>query len=208
MKKILILVLTVVTVPGLYADGIKILGGINLSKYAPSTTGEDRGWGYKAGLCVGGGFEFDLSESQRIAIEIDALYVQKKGSRGEDPEQPNEELTYGLNTLRFPVLVRFKYKKDFPLYIFGGSEFSLIMSHKLEWRVGDQKGQKEFKESTKRTDFGLVLGVGVEIRIREFQSVFIEGRFHFGSVNVIQEVEDFESLKTNALLVVFGLKSF
>lgn len=200
--------MTVITVPGLYADGIKLMGGLNLSKYSASTKGENQGWSYQAGLCVGGGFEFDLSESRKIAIEIDALFIQKKGSPGEDPDLPNLKQTYSLNTLRFPVLARVKFKADSPLFILGGSEFSLIMSHKLERRIGDQKSQIDLKESTKSVDFGLVLGIGFEIKIREFQTIFIESRYHFGLVNVIQELEDLESLKTHALLIVFGIKSF
>jgi len=207
-KKILIVGLTIVSVSGLYADGIKLMGGLNLSKYAASTKGESPGWSYKPGLCVGAGFEFDLSESRKIAIEIDALFVQKKGRRGEDPNQTNTERTYILNSLRFPVLARFQFKTDLPFYLLGGSEFSLIMSHKQEQRSGNQKSQVDFKESTKRTDLGVVLGVGFEIKIREFQTVFIEGRYHFGFVNIAQEIEDLESLKTHALLIVIGIKSF
>ncbi len=208
MRKILIVGLTIISVSSLYADGIKLMGGLNLSKYAASTKGESQGWGYKAGFCVGAGFEFDLFESRKIAIEIDALYVQKKGSRGEAPNAPNVERTYSLNTLRFPVLARFQFKKGIPLYLLGGSEFSLVMSHKQERKSENQKSQIDFKESTKNADFGVVLGIGFEIKIREFQTVFIEGRYHFGLVNIVQEIEDLESLKTHAFLIVFGIKSF
>jgi len=84
----------------------------------------------------------------------------------------------------------------------------LIMSHNLQKRTGDQKRQTDFKESTKRTDLGLALGMGFEIKIREFQTVFLELRYHFGVVNLVQEIEDLESLKNHAFLIVFGIKSF
>jgi hypothetical protein len=208
LKRIFFILLTVFTVSGLYADGIKLLGGLNLSKYAASTTDENQGWGFKTGLCVGAGFEFDLSESGRIAIEIDALLIQKKGKRGEDPSHQNVERTYSLNTLCFPIMARIRFKKNFPFYLLGGSDFSLIMSHKLERRTGDQKSQEDLKEATKSADFGPCLGGGVEIRIREFQTLFLELRYHFGLMNLIQELEDLESLKAHAFLIVIGIRSF
>ncbi len=208
LKGIFFILLTVFTASGLYADGIKLLGGLNLSKYAASTKDENQSWSFKTGLCVGAGFEFDLSESGRIAIEIDALLIQKKGKRGEDPSLPNVERTYSLNTLCFPIMARIKFKRNLPFYLLGGSEFSLIMSHKLERRTGDQKSQADLKEATKRADFGPCLGGGVEVRIREFQTVFLELRYHFGLVNLIQEPEDLEALKAHAFLIVIGIRSF
>jgi len=208
MRKVITVVLAVLTCSSLYADGIKIMGGLNLSKYAASTEDGSQGWNYKGGLCVGGGFEFDLSENRKIAVEIDALLIQKKGKREEDPAQPKVERTYSLNTLCFPVLARIKFKENLPIYLLGGGTFSLIMSHNLQKRTGDQKRQTDFKESTKRTDLGLALGMGFEIKIREFQTVFLELRYHFGVVNLVQEIEDLESLKNHAFLIVFGIKSF
>lgn len=209
MKRIFIIfLLTGFAASGLYADGMKLLGGVNLFKYAASTKEGSQDWSFQPGVCGGAGFEFDLSESGRIAIEIDALLIQKKGKRGQDPSLPNLERTYSLNMLCFPILARVKIKKNFPLYLLGGGEFSLIMSHRLQRKTGDQKSQIDLKDATKSADLGLCFGSGVEVRIREFQSLFLELRYHFGLANLIQEIEDFESLKGHAFLVMIGIKSF
>ena len=115
------------------------------------------------------------------------MFVQKKGNRGEDPNQTDTERTYIFNSLRFPILARFQFKTDLPVYLLGGGEFSLIMSHKQERRSGNNKSQVDFKESTKSTDIGVVLGIGLETKIRKFQSVFIEARYHFGVVNIVKK---------------------
>ena len=198
----------VTVVSGLHADGFKLMVGLNLLKYSARANEGTFRWSQKLGLCVGGGFEFDLSESQRIAVEIDGFLVQKKGVRIEDGESTNGELTFSMNTLRIPVLARFKPKASLPLYLLGGSEFSLVLSHSFEKRIGERKEQEDIKELTKRSDLGLVLGCGFEVRMKEFQSLFVEARFHYGSLNMVGSYEEFSSLRTHVFLFVVGIKTY
>ena len=198
----------VTVVSGLYADGFKLMVGLNLLKYSARASEGTFRWGQKLGLCIGGGFEFDLSESQRIAIEIDGFLVQKKGVRIEDGKSTNGELTFSMSTLRIPALTRFKPKASLPLYLLGGGEFLLVLSHSFEKRIGERKDQKNIKELTKRSDLGLVLGCGFEVRMKEFQNLFVEVRFHYGSLNMNGDYEEFSSLRTHVLLFVVGIKTF
>lgn len=198
----------VTVVSGLYADGFKLMVGLNLLKYSARASEGTFRWSQKLGLCAGGGFEFDLGESQKIAIEIDGFIVQKKGARIEDGKSTNGELTFSMSTLRFPVLARFKPKASFPLYMLGGSEFSLVLSHSFERRIGESKQQGDIKELTRRSDLGLVLGCGFEVRIKEFQNLFVEVRFHYGSLNMNGDYKEFSSLRTHVLLLVVGIKAF
>lgn len=198
----------VTVVSGLYADGFKLMVGLNLLKYSARASEGTFRWSQKLGLCAGGGFEFDLCESQKIAIEIDGFIVQKKGARIEDGKSTNGELTFSMSTLRFPVLARFKPKASFPLYMLGGSEFSLVLSHSFERRIGENKQQGDIKELTRRSDLGLVLGCGFEVRMKEFQNLFVEVRFHYGSLNMNGDYKEFSSLRTHVLLLVVGIKAF
>lgn len=207
MRKILFILSMALMSTGLYADGFKLMGGLNLLKYSAKAQEGSFAWSHKLGLCVGGGFEFDLTESQKIAIEIDGFLVQKKGSR---PEQgsSNVKLTYSLTTLRIPTLARFKPQTSFPLYLLGGSEFTIVLSHSVEREVGESKQQWDIKEFTRRFDLGLVLGCGFEIKMKEFQNLFVEGRFHYGSMNIVGDYEDFSSIRTHVLLFLVGIKTF
>jgi hypothetical protein len=157
---------------------------------------------------LGGGFEFGLTESQAVSIEIDGFLVQKKGSRFEESESLERELTYSLSILRIPALALVKPMGSFPLYILGGSEFSLVLSHSFEERIGEKKNQTDIKELTKHFDLGLVLGCGFELRIREFQNFFMEARFHYGLLNMAGGYEEFHSLNTHVFLLVVGIKTY
>lgn len=198
----------VTVVSGLYADGFKLMVGLNLLKYSARASEGTFQWSQKLGLCAGGGFEFDLCESQKIAIEIDGFIVQKKGVRIEDGESSSGELTFSMSTLRFPLLARFKPKTSFPFYVLGGSEFSLVLSHSFERSIGENKQQEDIKELTRRSDLGLVLGCGFEVQMKEFQNLFVEVRFHYGSLNMNGDYKEFSSLRTHVLLLVVGLKAF
>lgn len=207
MRKILFILLMVLMSPGLYADGFKLMGGLNLLKYSARAQEGSFTWNYKLGVCVGAGFEFDLTESQKIAIEIDGFIVQKKGSRPEEGSS-NVKWTYSLTTLRIPTLARFKPQTAFPLYLLGGSEFTIVLSHSADREVGEGKQQWDIKEFTKSFDLGFVLGCGFEMKIKEFQSLFVEGRFHYGSMNIRGDYEDFSSMRTHVLLFLVGIKTY
>lgn len=191
----------------LHADGFKLMGGMNLWKYSAKAQEGAFAWSYKTGFCAGAGFEFDLTESQRMAVEIDALLVQKKGSY---PEGGSSDVgwTYSLTTMRIPALARFKPRTTFPLYLLGGSELAIVLSHTAERGVGENRQQWDIKEFTRHFDMGIVLGCGFELKMREFQSFFIEGRFHYGSLNIVGNYEDFSSIRTHALLLLVGIKSY
>ncbi len=68
--------------------------------------------------------------------------------------------------------------------------------------------ESDLKEDTKTFDVGLVFGCGFELKVSRFQSFFIEGRYHFGLVNVLNVSDKYESMKTNAILLAVGIKSY
>ena len=54
-------------------------------------------------------------------------------------------------------------------------------------------------------DYGLVFGAGYEMR-EKIVTFFIEGRFHLGLGNIAKEPVDWESVKTRAFALIFGIK--
>lgn len=205
MKKILLIVLNFMLVSGLYGDAFKLMGGLNFSKYAASPKEESTKLNFKMGFWVGGGFEFDLSE--KISLEFDLLLLQK-GSKVEFTALPDLKSNYNLRVLSVPVLAGIRFKRNMPFYILGGAEFSLILSHAFVKKIGEQVDEQDLKENTKSFDFGLVIGCGFEVKVRQFQSFFIEGRYHLGFANVMKDSPEYQSKKTNTILLVLGIKSY
>jgi len=205
MKKILIVVFTLITISNLHGDAFKLMGGLNLTRYRVSPEEASLDWKHKMAFWVGGGFEFDLSE--KLGLEFNLLLLQK-GSRVEFTNNPDLKANYNLRVIAFPALVSFKFKRNFPVYILGGCEFSFVLSHDFVKKIKGEVDELDLKEDTKNFDLGFVFGCGFEVKVSRFQSFFIEGRYHFGLVNVLSASDEYESMKTNAILLGFGIKSY
>jgi len=184
----------------LHAD-FKIIGGLNLSKYSVSPNKENLSWNYKIGFLAGIGLEKKLN--YKLLIEFDFLYFQK-GSKGESSSLPDNKWTYNLKAISIPVLLRFKFMDRTSPYIFGGLEVAALVDHEVIY-----EGQEavDVKDKTKSLDYGLVFGCGYEIELQEFLYFFIEGRYHLGLKNIISAPLEVESMKTNAFLIVIGMRS-
>lgn len=192
MKKFLFIFLSIVLVSGVYAQEFKLIGGANLSKYNASglywilSDESSSEWKYKTGFLMGGGVEFSLIK--KISIEIDALFFQK-GSNIE-----HRDLIYhikskeNLNVISIPILLRIKSFNGSSPYILGGCELSLILPH---------------EENTKNFDCGLVFGGGFEMKLSKV-SLFIEGRYHLGLIDIQPGQPDYK--KTRTVAIIFGFK--
>lgn len=204
MKKFLFIFLSLVFVSRLYAQEFKFIGGISYSRYTirpevyvspffpPSEYNYEKN--NARGYLLGVGIEFSLSKI--LAIEVDSLYFQK-GCSIYYREIPDMRWYYTLNTFSIPILLKIKLPSKPLAYILGGGEFSYILSHKEQGR--------DITENTKIFDYGLILGGGLEIKMSN-NKLFIEGRYHIGLGNITKENLRFESIKTNALLLIVALK--
>jgi hypothetical protein len=204
MKKSLFILLIFTLVSGAYAQKIKFIQGISLSRYSVQPTRYyDSWWGIDAnykpkhmrGLIIGAGIEFALSEN--ISLEIEELYFQKGSNVAlEDPSFPDtSRWFYRLAVMSFPVLFKIKPLSGPSIYILGGGEFSVILSHKEE--------DTELTENTRAFDFGVILGYGFEIKTLK-KPLFIEMRYHLGLADIAGENLRFNSIKTNGFAFVLG----
>lgn len=187
-------------VSALNAD-FKIMGGLNLSKYRVLPEEANMNWNYKRGFLAGIGFERTFYRN--IFLEFDVLYF-KKGSKIESVDLPNFKMKYNLNALSIPILLRVKLLDGTAPYILGGIEFSSILSHTVK---SEGKEEVDIKQSTKSIDYGFVFGCGFELEIQEHLFFFIEARYNHGRRNIISKPVKDESMKTNAILIVVGVKS-
>jgi len=193
-------------VSAVYAQEFKFILGFNLSSYSiepdeyvdimPPPTIGDYEIDYKTGLLMGVGVEFNVSKI--IAFEIDALYFQK-GSIISVVEDEIQVLKwdYDLNALSFPMLIKIKLRSGPSAYLLGGGELSLILTHKIDGM--------NFTENYETFDYGLIAGGGIEIKMKN-SIVCLEGRYHFGLRNILKEYWQLESIKTNAIVLLLGIK--
>ncbi|GAF91728.1 unnamed protein product, partial [marine sediment metagenome] len=137
-----------------------------------------------------------ISLSQTIAIEVDELYLQK-GCNIKFREAPDVRWNYTLNVFSLPILLKIKLLSTPPVYILGGGEFSHILSHK--------ENGLDITENTKIFDYGIILGGGLKIKMPN-NDLFIEARYHIGLQNIAKDNLRFESIKTNAFVLMLALR--
>jgi len=218
MKKCLFIILLFIFTSGAYAEQIKLIGGLNISSYSHWWPG---GWTHeslrsplrnsKIRFLAGIGTEYNLND--KIAIEIDVVYSQR-GSTFTFDTGIFETITesYYINGVSLPLLVKTGFLPKPLLYIIGGGEFSIILSHSRKTiRVGES-GYHETEENilrhTKRFDFSLVLGIGLEMKISNVLC-FLEGRYNLGLKNLFtsDEYDPYPpTIKTSALQILAGFK--
>ncbi len=167
------------------------MAGGHLSKYAvePEVAGTE--WKNKTGFLMGGGIE--LFSVPHISLEIEGLYFRKGSKR----EEAGSKSDYALDVISVPALVKVKILPGPSPYVFGGGEFSFILSHKLD--------ELDIKNTTKTFDYGLIFGAGYEISMPG-ASVFFEGRYHLGVANILKDPAPGASMKTKSLVVLVGIK--
>ena len=206
LSVLLFLSVFMMLVSRVYALEFKLIQGFNLSSYKiqpeeyvsigiPRIVG-DYEINSVTGLLIGGGIEFNVSKN--IAIEIDALYFQK----GSIISAVKDEIqilkwNYDLNALSFPMLIKIKLRSGPSAYFLGGGELSLILTHKIDGM--------NITENYKTFDYGLIAGGGIEIKMKK-SIVCLEGRYHFGLRDILKKHWRLESIKTNAIVLLVGIK--
>jgi len=200
------LLLFLLFVSTVYSQEFKFIQGFNLSSYSiepdeyvyfgfPPIVG-DYEIDYKTGLLMGVGVEFSVSKS--IAFEIDALYFQKGSIISVVVDEWQfMKWNYDLNALSFPMLIKIKLRSGPSAYFLGGGELSFILTHKRDGM--------NITENYKTFDYGLIAGGGIEIKLKN-SIVYIEGRYHLGLKNILKEHWQLESIKTNAIVLLVGIK--
>jgi len=142
----------------------------------------------KIGFMVGCGVEVALNKI--VSFELDGFYFQK-GSAFEHtyPWFYSSRFIHVLNGLSIPFLFKFRLPPVPFLYALAGPEFSYFTAHALtrfyqyegsEWM---EWGKESLIDETRRFDFGPVVGLGFEARLRKV-SLFLETRYSIGLVNM------------------------
>ncbi|MFO7889467.1 MAG: porin family protein [bacterium] len=135
------------------------------------------------------GFSLELRILNLVAVQGDLLYSPKGVTvAGEETK---------LNYFSVPVVLK---KFFFPVgihpYIFGGPEFSFLLSAK--------KIEEDIKEYVNSGDTGIVIGGGIEFSFLG-KSAYAEGRYSFGLSEVIESGLSIEGAKNKVAQIYFGI---
>jgi hypothetical protein len=160
------------------------LVGVNIAKVTgDATTGLDQN---RTGFLAGVFGEFNLSNS--VAIEPELLYTQKGGAGSEQ----GVDVTFKLDYIQIPVLFKYKFgaadaRVRPSLYLGPAVGFKTSCKFAAEGGgVGFDFDCDEFSDigSIKGTDFGGVIGAGVDVR-----NFLVGARYEMGFTNVAESIE-------------------
>jgi len=157
-------------------------------------------FGKKTGISFGAGLELPVPASV-LSLIAEINYLQK----GQKEflyywDELIGEAVYELDILSQVGLIKVKPAKIIPLFALIGYEVSAVLRHHY--------GGQAITSDTRKIDFGLVAGAGIEARIKDLE-IFFEGRYYGGIINLSKQtgfLSDYREFNTRVLVFCFGLK--
>jgi opacity protein-like surface antigen len=179
--------------------GVKV--GVTFSNLSADTDLLDFDFESRTGA-VGGIFvAFPLATN--LYFQPEALVTMKGAKLSALGEDANTKLTY----LDIPVLLRYNIPLESTSvtpYVYAGPSFGLLLSAKQDYSFDGGGDDVDIKDEMKDTEFGWVLGAGVQI-----QRFMIEARYTQGFTDIEDEDSvDFgdSSVKNKAFMILAGVR--
>ncbi|MBC7363023.1 MAG: outer membrane beta-barrel protein [Candidatus Aminicenantes bacterium] len=214
-KKLWLMLLSLFLVVSGYAAGVKpglrFWGGATMSRYVgtpilevsiPETSYKNS---WRTDINLGAGLEFKVSQTP-LAFILDLGYLEK-GTNLDIYylDIKTGSLPYSLGTLSQMGLARVNFSGKWSPYLLAGYELAFVLKHR-----GELFGLSEpdLKSDSKKTDFCLVAGAGLEFKGQKM-SPFLEVCYHHGLVNLSRmtgSLEYYPSIKSRALVFNAGFK--
>jgi hypothetical protein len=115
----------------------------------------------RIGFCAGGFITFNITGM--FAIQPEVLYTMKGSRYEEEILGETFKLWIKLDYLEIPVLVKIMAPSPGGVnpYLFAGPVFALKLSSKMKAEYAGESAEEDI-EDLKGTDFGLVIGAGVD----------------------------------------------
>jgi hypothetical protein len=155
-------------------------------------------------LPVFGGF-LAINVNETFSLQPEIYYLTQGGSWEWQDELGAEKEVEKVGSIHIPLLVKIhlmKEGKTIPI-VFAGPALDLILSAKGKYYLdGELFDDYDFKEYIKSTNFGLVFGGGVEIKLEKLM-VVLEARYNLGLTDLHPDAE--EVYKTKALMIMAGI---
>jgi len=181
---IAVLLLTVIAAPCLFADGLGIKAGINVSDLT-NLENQYIEMGKKSGLAVGLFYRFDLTDS--FSLQPEMLYT-RKGVGDSGVTQGNEwSLDFNIDYLEFPLLVKYRFTTSGRLEpnLFAGPYMAIKLSAQTKVTLNEESVSEDV-EDISSTDFGIIIGAGLDFELWTGHLV-LDARYGLGLVDVSSE---------------------
>ncbi len=166
-----------------------------------------------------GGIFFDFKLGDRLSIQPEAIYMQKgawiknitfQWVTHEEIYEGYMDVEFRMWYFEFPILVKYTMRTEsfFRPFLYGGPAFSYTQRAVIEnylnmgpysWGVRD-----DIAGQLKKWDFGATFGGGMHFAFGSSFSVFLEGRYNLGLLN-LNNTEDDATVKNRAITALIGL---
>jgi len=146
----------------------------------------------KAGVSFTGGIAGQYNINEMWSVKLGAAYERK----GSDIERTDIVTKGGVNMdyISIPLLLKAKFGKKIKFFVNAGPYLGILLSSKnrLDAYSNIPETETNTDSTTKKTDFGISGGIGMEIPVGRNGAFTIEVRDNFGLTNIS------ESRETNA----------
>jgi len=154
----------------------------------------------RVGVIIGGHVAFRVNDV--LAIQPEMFFVQK-GLTGEDPSNQGE-FSYNVDYISVPILARFSLTGANGLQLLAGPSFNFVARARLkaDALVFEQGSvDRDIKSEVEDVDFGFVAAVGYYGSL-----LLVEARFEEGFSNVPTFLDDSQSYRNRAYMVMAGIR--
>ena len=198
------------------ATGVK--GGIKIGVSSAKLHGEDveelddyLGEDLKSntGICAAGFITINITEM--FAIQPEVLYIKKGTKYEEGINGETGTLWFNLTYLEIPVLAKIMVPTQGSVkpFLFAGPAVALKLSTKLKAEVGGDSIEvesEELNEMLKGTDFGLVIGGGLDIGLGApgTGSISVDIRYSLGLTNIFDVEGEEIKVRNGAFSLMVG----
>ena len=180
---------------------IGIKSGFNLSKldYKSDLKGYD--FSYKTGINAGLLIEYKLSNSLFLHSEL--IYSMRGTEYGAEGKTisgylvPNHKFVQRHNYLEIPFFIQYNFPMSYFIKpkVFIGAEYSFLLEAKIGLiEEGIHKWEADEKVYYKRSEYGIILGAGVEYELESDKIVF-DIRYNLGlkDINIYEQGSEIKS---------------
>jgi hypothetical protein len=164
-RKLSVVLFLLVFALTMQAGEIKVLVGMNSSKYLFTNVVGSLNSQQKTGMTFGLGRAFNLSPN--IKLELNALYGQG-GAKASIAYAPDKFLSgyYRNTSLALPIFVKYQFKTMATPYIAAGPELVFLLSH--HFLLPEGKDEYDLRDNTKNFILAITILFGYELPFGEW----------------------------------------
>jgi hypothetical protein len=151
-----------------------------------------------------GGIGYELGFSN-FGLELDLMYFPNGCITEGKFLGYNVKSTLWGSGLGAVLLAKVRFIPGSTPYFLAGADVGYIMHQKLKTEEAGYSAETDELENTNRAIYGLDFGAGYELDMGGF-FLFLEGRYNLGLSNLIKKPQGDESVKSNAINIIAGLK--